>query len=438
MEHCIRCKISESEVKLYDSVYEGRNSLICERCAIIENIPVITKSDPVLGQEKPTSVIERLRRLTGVKETKSEGIFLKDRLEKLKEARPEKKLELREHFEWDIMRTRRRKGLSQEKLAEAVGESFSDIETLEKGELVQNSERIIKKLEQFLGVKLTKVDEFEELAKTKSRPIILRDEYGNVLDHIPEPEIIEPELEPIEEEEKYQEDEKVQEIKPFGSIFKNSFFKSKGKNTVETQDLKETEIQDTYLQEDDLSKVTQNNKVDSSDLKPYQLPYSRGRIGIKKLEEMREKERREKEKAKASLFFNKNENSRNALETEREDKGKPVELDFETGELDIEKAKLNNASIGNLRELHKQKLKLTRQDRIEEARKIEQRQRLIEARKEELRLLKERESKDVDSRLGGLELLKNRKDNRNEIEVDEVDESDESDVDEDFEKFEED
>jgi len=46
----------------------------------------------------------------------------------------------------------------------------------------------------------------------------------------------------------------------------------------------------------------------------------------------------------------------------------------------------------------------------EEQTKIEKRQRLIEAKKEELRLLREKEFIDLNKQLGGTELLKKKQD----------------------------
>ena len=115
-----------------------------------------------------------------------------------------------------------------------------------------------------------------------------------------------------------------------------------------------------------------------------------------------------------------------------EEKVKPEEVLGESGELDIEKAKMSNVRIADLRELNKQKLHLSKQEKIQEARKIEQRQKLIEARKEELRILKEKQSKDIDSRLGGSELLKKKDIPSNQEEVDERD------IDKDFNEFEKD
>ena len=61
---------------------------------------------------------------------------------------------------------------------------------------------------------------------------------------------------------------------------------------------------------------------------------------------------------------------------------------------DIKKANLGNITIADLKELHRKKLEATKQEQLEEQRRIEERQKLIEARKEELRLRREKESKE--------------------------------------------
>ena len=40
VERCARCNVNEDEVRLFDAIYEGRMSSLCERCSIIENIPI--------------------------------------------------------------------------------------------------------------------------------------------------------------------------------------------------------------------------------------------------------------------------------------------------------------------------------------------------------------------------------------------------------------
>jgi ribosome-binding protein aMBF1 (putative translation factor) len=203
MEHCIRCKISENEARLYDAIYDGRAGLICERCAIIENIPILDVNDSKPLQEKPLSVFERMKRISGIKEEKHQETFvLKERLSHVNEHPVEKKIQLIDNFHWDIMRSRRRKGLTQEQFANKIGESSYAIERVERGELPKDYEELIRKIEQFLDIRLRKISRFEQIEKQEHHSPVLLDEQGNVLDRIPEPEIIlppKPEIEEIKE-----------------------------------------------------------------------------------------------------------------------------------------------------------------------------------------------------------------------------------------------
>ena len=83
--------------------------------------------------------------------------------------------------------------------------------------------------------------------------------------------------------------------------------------------------------------------------------------------------------------------------------------DKEKEVFDIHKADLSNTKISDLLAMRRRKIQVTKQEKIEEQKKIEERKKLIEARKEELRLLKEKESEELDKILGGKEILKKKK-----------------------------
>lgn len=291
MEKCVRCRVSADVVKLYDAVYEGKLDVICERCAIIENIPVIKKPDDfqLKESEKGIGVYERMRRISGMKDEKKPDVFFREqRLKELEKnpglESPEKnRPELIEHFHWEITRNRRKKGLSQKQLAGRIGVPVIAIEMLEKGKIPDNAEEIIRRLENFFLMRLIKVSELEVINRMKQRqardkPVLL-DGYGNELESIPEPEV-----EQIEEDEK--------------------------------------------------------------------------QIGTD-----------------------------------------------ESGNLDIQKTDISRVTVNDLREFHKKRIEVSKQEQKEEQKRIEERQRLIEARKEELRALKQKESQEIDKVLGGSELL---------------------------------
>jgi len=329
MEKCIRCNASGEDIRLFDAIYDGMMEKICERCSIIENTPIIKRPD--VGQLKDAeqaTVYKRMKQMTGFGgDEKKESFFVGDRLREL-DSKPEleipekNKLNLIEHFHWEIMKNRRRKGLSQKQLAENLGESEMVISMIEKAKLPENAGNLITKLEQFFQVRLRKrnADELMKIERIREKPVLL-DVEGNELKNIPEPEI-----EIIEE------------------------------------DRKETEVS-----------LTSQPSSDTEDTEIEEF----GKQEIMELE------------------------GKGELNSEKDLRG----MDMEKGELDIHKANLDNITISDLKELHRKKIEATRAEQEEEKRKIEERQRLIEAKKEELRLLREKESMDLDKRLGGTELL---------------------------------
>lgn len=336
VERCVRCDVDENEVRLYDAVYEGRMSSICERCSIIENIPIIKK--PSAGQlkesEKGVGVLPRMKRLAGIRDEKPvEVYFREDKLNEL-ESKPElelpeqEKLNLIEHFHWEIMKNRRRKGLSPEKLAEFLGESGVVIQMIEKGKLPENAESLIRKLEQFFQIKLRKITETEKFLQEQEREPVLLDEEGKELDVVPEEEI------------------KIVEI-------------------------------DESISESESGGISNSEESESSII------------------------------------------AEDVVETEDSDlRG----IDKEKGEFDINKANLLEVKISDLRDLNRRKVKATRKEQIEEQRKIEERNRMIEARKEERRLMREKEASELDDVLGGTELIGGNPEREKSVSEEEFDE----------------
>jgi len=305
IEKCARCGVKSDRVRLFDAIYEGSMDLLCERCSIIENIPLIKKmGDSQLKEsEKPYSVYERMKRLSGVSASpeQREVMRINEKLKRLDEH-PELELpvkerpELIEHFHWEIMKVRRRKGFSQRQLSEMLGIFEGDIEMLEKGELGFDYEDTIRKIERFFNIRLIKNPVF-----VKERNPVLLDEYGRELDFIPEPKI-------DEDEEKEPEDEYTRQL-------------------IEKQ---------------------------------------------------------------------------------------------ESEDFDLSRADLTKVHLKDLRELHRRRIDATKQEQREEQKKIEEKQKVIEARKEELRTFKERESKELDNLLGGSELLNSEENSEKENKVDKL------------------
>ena len=290
MERCERCRAYEDEVQLYDAIYEGQVAFLCERCSIIENIPILNKptEERVRESEKLSGVYERMKKIAGIPEPKKQDDLLnKNRLIEIEnnpslESPKEQSINLIEHFHWEIMKNRRRKGLSQKQLGEQIGEPEFSIEMLEKAMIPKNPENIIIKLERFFHIKLKKIDEIDLILKKPEEKPILLDEFGNSLELIQEP------------------------------------------------------------------------KIESE------------------------------------------ENNEPIIELE----------DFEKENFDFSKINANKVKISDLMKLHREKIIGTEQEKTQEQKKIQERQKIIEARKEELITKKQKESKELNDILGGIELLK--------------------------------
>ncbi len=170
MEECFKCRRSENEVRLFD-VINGREIVkMCERCAVLEDIPIIRR--PTTSQlkeaEKSYSVHQRMRKLAGLE--KKEEKHYESILSRIKKLDKNPELEMPEemnslnlvnNFHWYVMRARRNKGLSQRQLAWALGESEAAIRMTERGELPGEPEILIKKIEQFFQIRLRERTEKE-------------------------------------------------------------------------------------------------------------------------------------------------------------------------------------------------------------------------------------------------------------------------------------
>jgi ribosome-binding protein aMBF1 (putative translation factor) len=374
-ENCERCHISGEKAGLYDVIYEGKMGKLCERCSIIENIPIIKRPDSakLKESEKGTDVYERMKRMTGYKEPTSETNILREQRIRELEKNPKlelpikQQLNLMEHFHWEIMKNRRRKGLSHRQLAEAIGESEISVEMLEKGKLPENPEGVIKKLEQFFQISLRKITEADAMLIRKqkmirTRPVLL-DENGNELEHIPEPAV------ETHETEIYLETREILPEKKEIPWYKKIL--GRKKQTASSDSLESEDS--TFAKESSEEKLMDMERETS-------VPGSR------------------------YLAYRKKEALRKGGVNEKDEKPR---LELKEGEdLDLEKVDMSRIKISDLKEAHKKRVEVTKSEKILEQRKIEERQRLIEARKEELRAMKEKESKNIDKVLGGSELLK--------------------------------
>jgi ribosome-binding protein aMBF1 (putative translation factor) len=179
MEKCARCGKNEEEVMLFDGIYVNEPVKICERCAILSNILIIKKptSEQLKASERPFGVRDRLSRMAGIKqEYKKQGISLQEEIKRAEEAQELAKpsdlvFKLVDNFHWVIKIARRRRGFSSKQLADAISESQSAIEMLEKAIIPRDAMNLITKLEQFLKISLIKKDSLEIMREKEKRAI---------------------------------------------------------------------------------------------------------------------------------------------------------------------------------------------------------------------------------------------------------------------------
>jgi len=169
---CFKCGVSGDKVRLLDVISREGIVKICEKCLLEERLPLVRKPANFqlkeISQKPRQTVYERLSEMAGVR---NEGIRKNESLDKqettLKEimnqnfetvSKEEQKKDLADNFHWIIMRARRLKHLTQGQFAKAIAEPEAAIKAIEKGFLSKNNHRLIKKIENYLGIKLIKKD----------------------------------------------------------------------------------------------------------------------------------------------------------------------------------------------------------------------------------------------------------------------------------------
>ncbi|MEA3414052.1 MAG: hypothetical protein U9Q99_00805 [Nanoarchaeota archaeon] len=182
MKKCHFCNVSETEMLLYEAIHKNAGIInICNQCYRKERPVIVNDVNPDFSSvNKRESVRERLSRMAGVEfqpksvkkhEYSKQDTELKDLIEKnLKEKRivtGESTQDLIDKFHWAIMRKRRSLKLTRKELAEKIQEQEIVIETLERGDLPRNYVESLKKIENYLSLRL-----FKEQQKISSANII--------------------------------------------------------------------------------------------------------------------------------------------------------------------------------------------------------------------------------------------------------------------------
>jgi ribosome-binding protein aMBF1 (putative translation factor) len=271
MERCFRCEKTEKEVRLFDAIHRNETVKSCEKCAIIEGIPLLKKPSTrqLKEAERANSVYTRLKRLAGLEKRDEKVESFMERLERVDETpeieQEDRPLNLIENFNWHIQRARRNKGISPKQLGWALGESESAIKMIEKAEIPEDAEKLIRKLEQFFQIKLRERTEKEkqeerkkiEILKEKSRIPDIEQEKEPIMPIISEPEISEEDIistiedADIEERELNEDSEEKQPSQVLT-------FKSEQMQDLTIADLKK--LKEEQEREDNLAEVEKRRK----------------------------------------------------------------------------------------------------------------------------------------------------------------------------------
>ncbi len=181
MDCCFKCERGVNEVKLLDAIDGNEIVKICEECAFSESMPIIRmpNTTQLKESEKPYSVYERLRRMSGMPDKENPEVKAVMRkitdanLDYLRQKSKEKEIDekynlakkkniplnLVDNFNWHIIMARKKRKLSRKQVAEALGESETAIKMVENKELPDDYLRLINKFEQFFGIVLKKEGE---------------------------------------------------------------------------------------------------------------------------------------------------------------------------------------------------------------------------------------------------------------------------------------
>ena len=179
MEKCSQCGRTEEQVKLFDGFSVTDTIKICEKCSLVNNIPIIKRPSvlQLKDSERPYGVRPRLMRMAHLGD---EARKEKSAYEELREIEGNPELEqpeelvfkLVDNFHWIIQTERRRKGFTTKQLADAIHESENAIKLLEKAIVPSKSLDLIRGIEQILNIRLIKRDMIEQIEEQKKRNML--------------------------------------------------------------------------------------------------------------------------------------------------------------------------------------------------------------------------------------------------------------------------
>ncbi len=168
---CFKCGVSEERVQLFDAISNEGVVKVCRDCSVDENLPIIRKPSEKKEEKKPIDYNKfpntpkgRSIRVSS-DPFKRQNIFLKDiaNSSAVGVAENVDKSILVDNLHWVLMRARRMRKVTDEKLAREIGEPIAAIKMLERGIFPRNYKEIIQKIEMYLKVRLFKTDEKRNL-----------------------------------------------------------------------------------------------------------------------------------------------------------------------------------------------------------------------------------------------------------------------------------
>jgi ribosome-binding protein aMBF1 (putative translation factor) len=176
MEKCFKCGASSENTIIYDAISSDGLVRICANCNIKENLPILKKAG-AMPVEKRQTVYERMTRMSGFnpkeRELREEEEERKKQNEEVKQVMDRNfrdemmtsnlkkettgESNLVRNFHWEMMKARRAKHMTQRQLAEALGESELAIRMAERGMLPRERERLVRKIENYLHIRISNV-----------------------------------------------------------------------------------------------------------------------------------------------------------------------------------------------------------------------------------------------------------------------------------------
>lgn len=189
MEKCFKCGASSENTIIYDAISNDGLVRICANCNIKENLPILKKAG-AMPIEKRQTVYERMTRMSGFNPKEKE---LREKEEERKKQNEEIKQvmdrnfrdemmtsnlkkettgesNLVRNFHWEMMKARRARHMTQRQLAEVLGESELAIRMAERGMLPRERERLVRKIESYLHIKISNVPTSEMVTIPQEAP----------------------------------------------------------------------------------------------------------------------------------------------------------------------------------------------------------------------------------------------------------------------------